>query len=631
MGAEGIEASIQDEVSKQLKKYEDKLKHCETDEEKEEVDIKDYIAEKYQHFVEDSKGFQGMITDKKPHPCGFLLLNGDIRREIGLIACISKTKKKKVMCACIDGATAEHYKYIKSDLLIVDVVGLTEDIWKRIGEESISNNELERRVASDEGKKTWDIYSKGYTCCINQCEKENTTKRVMRYKPTNTGEISAFVAGIRPGFKSLFNNFIDRKPYTTGVSQLDEVLKDSYHYMLYQESIMGFLNWLGIDMKETYDIVKKISKKIYLKHPEQMEELKEKCKEKWIEKVGNLDNKFDSAFQVTSDAGAYAFNASHSYCVGNDGVELAYLKAYYPYEFYECALNRYDKKKNKDKVAKLKSEMKEAFGIEVGELKFGLNNIEFTMDKEHNKINPTLSAIKGMGKNVSKELYELSQSKHYDNFLDLIIDIKEKTSTDNSMLEVLIKLGYFDMFGKSKYLLDIVDIYNKYYSKKQFSKDKLPCDEEIIKKYSNKETVKLFKDIDMVGLMRELINNLNNEDIPLKERLEVELDKLNMITYIDKTYNDNVCIITEENSNSYGTTFLTLYQINSGKTNTIKVDKRYFKKKPIKKFDMIVIGDIKQEDVKRKTEEGKFEPTGEKRLVLKSYGRIVDEVEYLDE
>ena len=85
--------------------------------------------------------------------------------------------------ACIDGATAEHYKYLKSDLLIVDVVGLTEDIWERIGEESISNSELERRVSCDEGSKTWDIYKNGYTCCVNQCEQENTTKRVMHYAP----------------------------------------------------------------------------------------------------------------------------------------------------------------------------------------------------------------------------------------------------------------------------------------------------------------------------------------------------------------------------------------------------------------------------------------------------------------
>ena len=136
-----------------------------------------------------------------------------------------------------------------------------------------------------------------------------------------------------------------------------------------------------------------------------MEEVKEECKELWLNINGNLDG-FDKAFQVMNDAGSYAFNASHSYCVGNDGVELAYLKAYYPYEFYECALNRYDKKKNKDKVARLKQEMKEAFNIDVGELKFGLDNTKFTYDKENHCINPTLTEKKRMGKNVAEKLYK---------------------------------------------------------------------------------------------------------------------------------------------------------------------------------------------------------------------------------
>ena len=53
--------------------------------------------------------------------------------------------------------------------------------------------------------------------CVNQCEKEGTKHNCMRYKMKNTAELSAFVAGVRPGFRSLFNNFLDRKPYTTHV------------------------------------------------------------------------------------------------------------------------------------------------------------------------------------------------------------------------------------------------------------------------------------------------------------------------------------------------------------------------------------------------------------------------------
>ena len=217
----------------------------------------------------------------------------------------------------------------------------------------------------------------------------------------DTAELSAFVAGIRPAFSSLLNNFLERKPYSTGVEELDNILKDSFHYMMYQESLMAYLNWLGIEMKETYDVIKKISKKKF--SPEDLENLRIRCKDQWLKNVGNTD-KFDATWKVMNDAVSYAFNSAHSYCVGNDGAEIAYTKAYYPYETYETCLNWFDRKKNKDKVSALKQEMFDAFGIKAGELKWGTDNRKFTADKENNIIYPPLTSNKGMGKNVPDEL-----------------------------------------------------------------------------------------------------------------------------------------------------------------------------------------------------------------------------------
>ena len=229
----------------------------------------------------------------------------------------------------------------------------------------------------------------------------------------------------------------------------------------------------------------------------QMEELKNKCRPRWIEKVGSIDG-FEKTWKIMNDAGSYAFNASHSYCVGGDGAEIAYCKANYPFETYEVCLNWFYKKGNKDKVALLQQEMKEGFGIQVGSLEWGNDNRKFTLDKENNCIYPCLSSIKSMGKTCANELYELYQSKEYNNFFELVLDIKGKTTLDNSMLECLIKLDYFKSFGKSQKLLKIVDLFNIFYKKdkgeikpkKQFTKGKLPCglSEDMMRKYSNKET-----------------------------------------------------------------------------------------------------------------------------------------------
>ncbi|WRK54677.1 hypothetical protein SD457_07045 [Coprobacillaceae bacterium CR2/5/TPMF4] len=75
----------------------------------------------------------------------------------------------------------------------------------------------------------------------------------------------------------------------------------------------------------------------------------------------------------------------------------------------------------------------------------------------------------------------------------------------------MIKLNYFSDFGNNQYLLDVVKIFNKIATKKQFKKaelEELGLSEYLLKKYSNKETAKLFKEVDTIGLVNELIKSI---------------------------------------------------------------------------------------------------------------------------
>ena len=622
MGAEGINAQIQNEVTAGLKEYEKALKHCESEEDKEQIDIKEYIDPKYHKYVELSKPYQGIIMTKSVHACAHLIISGDIRREIGLFKCISESNGKETMTACIEGSSADHYKYLKTDLLIVDVVGLTEAIWERIGEPSPSNNKLEEMLKSEKGQKAWEMYAKGLTLCVNQCEQTGTRNKCKRYKMQNTAELSAFVAGVRPAFKSLLNDFLDRKPYTTGVPKLDELLEDSYHYMLYQESIMAYLSFLGIDMKETYDIIKKISKKVYLKHPELMEELKNKCRPMWIKKVGDI-NGFEETWQIMNDAGSYAFNASHSYCVGGDGAEIAYCKGNYPFETYEVCLNWFYRKGNKDKVSLLQQEMMDGFGIKVGEMKWGKDNRKFTLDKENNCIYPCLSSIKGMGRTCAEELYDLYENNEYQSFFELVLDIKSKTTLDNSMLEDLIKLDYFSEFGKSQKLLKIVELYNVFYkkekgevkAKKIFKKEKLPLNMPIdeFRKYANKETEKQFSDVNINKLIKDIEARIEDKDVTLILKLKTQKECLGYLSYINPELRDYGYVL--EVNDKY-TPKIKIYRIDTGEILTYKISRRIYK--GLNEDDLIYIYGTEEKRGSKKVGEkldpktGKMKPTFEK-------------------
>lgn len=216
------------------------------------MNLDDYREdEKWKDLINDSKRFVGVIESVAPSPCSVLLLDKPISEEIGLI------KVGDVTCCVLDGYYCDFYKYLKNDYLQVTVYALIDETYKLIGRPI---DDIETLIANCDDK-VWDLLARGITTTINQCDSDYDKQILSVYRPRNLAEASAYVASIRPGFASLLQNFIHRKPYTTGVQQLDDLLKDSFSYMMYQESIMTYLTWLGIEEKETYDIIKKISKK----------------------------------------------------------------------------------------------------------------------------------------------------------------------------------------------------------------------------------------------------------------------------------------------------------------------------------------------------------------------------------
>lgn len=305
-GAQDIEPSVANSVSKSIDQYNDAVKHSDGTK---EIRIEDYIPAEYLEIYKESRSYQGIAIGATPHPCGNLVFDGDIRREIGLMSVKSESKKERTLVAAVEGKYLDEFGYVKEDFLIVDTVALTEKLFQSIGKPTPSFTELKEMVKGD--KATWDIYAKGITCCVNQCEQEGTRKKAMKYKPQTIGELAAFIAGVRPGFASLINNFLNRRPYTTGEPKIDKLLEDSSHYLLYQESIMKVLGFLGLEMGETYKTIKAISKK---KLKGQMkEDLMKKLKESWMKEFGNLDN-FEKVWKVINDAAAYSFNS----CVAGD-------------------------------------------------------------------------------------------------------------------------------------------------------------------------------------------------------------------------------------------------------------------------------------------------------------------------
>lgn len=600
--ARGMDFELANSISKQIEAYEKDLSHS-SDEDKEHLNIYDYVEPQYHEYLDQSKHYWGIVEQKKKAPCAFLLYDGDIKSEIGLIKCKSESTKKEYITTVIDGAIAEKYKFLKNDLLKVNTVLLTDLVYKRIGINPHTVTELSTAVSEDH--KVWEIYGNGYTVGVNQCEQDAAKKKIVRYKPKNISELAAFIAGIRPGFKSMYDLFESRQPFSYGIKPFDDLIQTEefpYSFILYQEQLMTTLNYAGFPMDQCYQIIKDIAKK----HPEKVLPLKKDFLIGFKEKIlpdcqseEEAEEMSQKVWEIVYNNTSYGFNSAHAYAMALDSLYCAWQKANYPYEFYETYLQFYTDEGEKDKVAELKQEMETAFGIKEGLYRFGIDNRKFKADKENRQIIPSLTGLKGISQKCSDKIFELSKV-NYENFAELWLAIEKTPAINKGHVEKLIKIDYFNQFGSMEKIMGFNLIAIELSDRTQFNKTK---DANLIKRYEKyinanycEETDSLFRKFDFKKALKDIWNDLvdkESREVPLPVKLDWEFE---IIGYLKSKYNiaENYAYVLDVNK-TYPNKVLKLYRLRTGKIETVKVKKANYDRLPVETKMIIKTIDASEE------------------------------------
>lgn len=512
---------------------------------------------KYDEVFKITDMMGNVIDSVSPNPCGYLILNDDIREEIGII------RVNGVLCAMIDKHTADKWKYLKNDFLMVSVYDIISKVYAEIGEPIDDIKSL--RAKTDGNEKVWKIYEQGLTATLNQTATDSSRPQVMQYKPKNVEELTAFVAAIRPSFASMKDYLLNRKPFSYNIPEFDKLLESSMHFVLFQENIMATLVYVGFPEDETYGLIKAISKKDH----NLISGIKDRFINGFIEKTGSEENAY-RVWQIIEDASAYGFNSSHALSVAYDSLYGAYLKSHYPLQYYAVTLNLYEN--DQDITALLTSELP-YFNIELSDIKFGFSKSKYTYDKETMTIYKGMKSIKYLNEKVSDELYELSKN-NYNDPIELFIDIIERTSCNARQIKILIMLNFFSEFGEGKYLLNLFELINKRYDKKHKDKTKQARLEEI----RNTEIVK--------------------EEFKPSEIIAAQKEYLGYATYKDEKYNPLVGVITDI-SNQYATRWIEIYFVKNGKTKQFKIKYSIIQELELKTGDMIYIKDFEKRPRKK--------------------------------
>ncbi|MFA6843860.1 MAG: hypothetical protein WCR33_05635, partial [Bacilli bacterium] len=202
-------------------------------------------------------------------------------------------------------------------------------------------------------------------------------------------------------------------------------------------------------------------------------------------------------------------------------------------------------------------------------------------------------------------------------------DIKEKTSTNSRQLRILTGLNFFSQFGKNKKLLSILDLYESIGDAKQINKDKaekIGLNIDILLKHTQKQTDKLYKDIDIISYIKEVSELIEDKPLSVKEQVKFEIEFLEYTTVKYPKADKSLYIITEYKTyKDRSKPYLTLRNLKTGEDLKTKVKNgKLFSENPFKLFDVLQVIKFKVQK-KMKNTGGKWERSDEDEQIVEEW------------
>ena len=543
---------------------------------------------KYKKLFEYVDMVQGVVVSVGSHPCGCVVSPYSVDDRMGLFT----TATSDYPISQINMKEIDALNYVKLDLLRLDTIEIINNACKMANIERVTPDNLDitdtavwnsmrddtTQIFQWEGS-TGNDYIKKLLSDENIKKFQEVDKNVDRMTLLSIGNSAIRPAG--SSYRSDLANGIVRK---SGSQAIDDFLKPTFGYLVFQCQIIEFLHsYCGFTMGEA-DVVRRhfakkygtdkdipiiknggyinADKKHYIKgFIVTMKELYNMEKEEAEETIKNF-------LQVIEDASNYLFSLNHSQPYSFEGYACGWLRYYYPLEFITSALNV-----NIDKEDKTKDLITYAVkhGIEIRNPKYGKSKDKYFFEKKENCIYKGVSSLKNIGK-IGDALYQLSQDNHYPTFIDLLKDIDANKCCNSRELDILIRIDYFSEFGNPNQLLEIVKLYNKFGSVKVLTKSKLtPQELEIASKYAHKATEKQLREIDTNGLLNELIGAIKASTDPLQQ---ICYD-VTYLGYTNRTYDAPYYAVTALETNNYGTTYISLYNIQDGSNESYKLSRKW--------------------------------------------------------
>ncbi len=431
---------------------------------------------------------------------GGIIIYDDLYKKVPTV------KLGSTLQCCYDKDVLKDMGFVKYDCLGLDALSIIHNTVK------LANKDLDY-IHPDtldlNDRKVFDhVFNNDNLIGVFQFDTVNAKKILSRIKIVDFEDLVAVNSLNRPaliqaGFTKQFITLknLGRSGLKIDIPGLQEILKDTYGLIVYQEQVAFILNKIGnIDINTSHQFRKIVSKTD--------EKSKSKIEEIRKEFFKNLDGKtedrkIENLWNHLIKFADYSFNRSHAVAYTLLGYQLAYLKTYHPVEFYTSLFRHYDITRYGEILTECKKH-----NIKVEPPSMKNITVDFVCDKD--TIYFGLKYIKGFGEKSTASL----DGKKFDSFTDFIVS----SGATKTITETLIKIGFFRhcMFGddRKKYM-EYYDFFRKNLKPRELKNmtdttfeyyDKMAKRSLSGEKYSDMEISEFEKQYLGIGLLNDIFN-----------------------------------------------------------------------------------------------------------------------------
>ncbi|MBV8895322.1 MAG: DNA polymerase III subunit alpha, partial [Acidobacteriaceae bacterium] len=400
--------------------------------------------------LEVAQRLEGMARNCGMHAAGVVISPVPLKDLVPLY----KTNKEEIVTQ-YDMVGLEKLALLKMDFLGLTTLDIVQDALSLIARQTGRKIEIEDIPLED--KKTYEIFSKGFTSGVFQFESRGMRDILRKYQPERIEDLCALNALYRPGpiQGGMVDDFIDRKHGRKQVSydfpELKELLEETYGVIVYQEQVMQISNRLAGYSLGDADLLRRAMGK---KKHEEMARQRERFVKGALEK-GFPQKKIEKIFDLMEQFAGYGFNKSHSAAYAYLAYVTAYLKAHYPLEFLSALLT--SETGNTGKIVKYINEARE-MGIAVLAPDVNSSDQNFTpaASGDRQGIRFGLCGIRNLGGGAAESIIAARRKDGpYQSFYDFCERV-DLSAVNRRVIESLIKAGALDSLGANRAQLTAV-------------------------------------------------------------------------------------------------------------------------------------------------------------------------------